>query len=349
LKPGEHLIADRDIDPDSYETLLRARVLIQGRGLQRLTESTALLEQIVARHPGYAPAWLDLARAYNLTPNASPERNGSAAEFRRVTNVFMPKANAAAQRAIESDPGFALAYAFLAGQEYDEGRPLQAETYMSRAVALDPSSSAFLSGKSERLASLGHLKEALVLRERLQALEPFIPVISDVTAVILWANGKNDEAIEMAKSLPPNRQGRLAMIYASMGRFREAADILQAMHGGGVNVPAKMFVQAARLLRTAPTQVEAPEELPELGSVLSWVYLYVGARDRVLGSYEGLLEGGRLPGQEMIYLWHPSYAPVRKTERFKAFMRKAGFVAYWRAKGWPDLCHPIGADDFACE
>jgi len=41
-------------------------------------------------------------------------------------------------------------------------------------------------------------------------------------------------------------------------------------------------------------------------------------------------------------------APVRKTERFKAYVRKMGFVDYWRAKGWPDLCHPTTMDDFAC-
>ena len=22
---------------------------------------------------------------------------------------------------------------------------------------------------------------------------------------------------------------------------------------------------------------------------------------------------------------------------------------YWRARGWPDHCHPVGTDDFACE
>jgi hypothetical protein len=40
---------------------------------------------------------------------------------------------------------------------------------------------------------------------------------------------------------------------------------------------------------------------------------------------------------------------VRKTERFKALMRKAGLVDYWKARGWPDLCHPTTGDDFACE
>ena len=40
--------------------------------------------------------------------------------------------------------------------------------------------------------------------------------------------------------------------------------------------------------------------------------------------------------------WHPSYAPVRKTERFKTLVRKMGLVDYWRAKGWPDHCRPMG-------
>jgi hypothetical protein len=48
-------------------------------------------------------------------------------------------------------------------------------------------------------------------------------------------------------------------------------------------------------------------------------------------------------------LWHRSYAAVRRTERFKDFVRKAGYVEYWRARGWPDLCRPLGADDFVCD
>jgi hypothetical protein len=48
-------------------------------------------------------------------------------------------------------------------------------------------------------------------------------------------------------------------------------------------------------------------------------------------------------------VWRPTAAPLRKTERFKALMRKAGLVDYWRTRGWPDLCRPMGADDFVCD
>jgi hypothetical protein len=47
--------------------------------------------------------------------------------------------------------------------------------------------------------------------------------------------------------------------------------------------------------------------------------------------------------------WDPLYAPLRKTERFKTLMRDAGLVDYWRERGWPDLCRPVGADDFVCD
>jgi hypothetical protein len=49
------------------------------------------------------------------------------------------------------------------------------------------------------------------------------------------------------------------------------------------------------------------------------------------------------------FLWHPAYAEARKTERFKTFMRKVGIVDYWRARGWPEFCRPLGSDDFMCE
>jgi hypothetical protein len=34
--------------------------------------------------------------------------------------------------------------------------------------------------------------------------------------------------------------------------------------------------------------------------------------------------------------------------RAKALMREYGLEAYWREKGWPALCRPLGADDFEC-
>ena len=79
------------------------------------------------------------------------------------------------------------------------------------------------------------------------------------------------------------------------------------------------------------------------------MYLYVGAPERALEYHEGAVKAGFNAGIIAPTLWHASYAPMRKTERFKAFLRNAGYVDYWRARGWPELCHPVGKDDFVCE
>jgi len=47
-------------------------------------------------------------------------------------------------------------------------------------------------------------------------------------------------------------------------------------------------------------------------------------------------------------IWHPAMAGARKTQRFKQLVRKFALADYWRTRGWPDMCHPVGANDFEC-
>ena len=107
--------------------------------------------------------------------------------------------------------------------------------------------------------------------------------------------------------------------------------------------------EAARLIRTAPNKAKAPEALAVLEGELSFVYAYIGALDRVMDYPERGVAIGFWGQSTFEATWYPPFAAVRKTERFKAFVCKAGLVDYWRAKGWPDLCRPIGADDFVCD
>ena len=155
-------------------------------------------------------------------------------------------------------------------------------------------------------------------------------------------NGQNDAAIAMLKGITPTSPPSvdLAMIYAAMGRYSEAADALQEVPSGATFPPGNSGGSCASL-RTAPAVAASPQSLPRLGP-LSWVYLYVGAPNRALEYYEDTAEAGFFAagGTDNAFLWHPSYAAVRKTERFKAFVRKAGYVDYWRAKGWPDPATP---------
>ena len=260
----------------------------------------------------------------------------------------MPRAEAAARRAIELDPNYADGYASL-GRVMDVRRQLVlAEELYSKALALDPNNPDVLHRYSSLLAGLGRLKEALAMRQLLQQLEPFVPIFNAVTASVLWENGQNDIAIAMFKDMPQGRVGRageLARIYAAAGRYSEAVDSILEIPPG--NYLPGTVEEAARLLRKAPAIAASPQSLPRLG-YLGFVYLYVGAPDRILDFHDGSVAAGYSVPGTTAWLWHPSYAPVRKTERFKAFVQSAGLVDYWRVKGWPEFCRPMADDDFVC-
>jgi hypothetical protein len=191
------------------------------------------------------------------------------------------------------------------------------------------------------------------MKQQLRAMERYVPVFNAATAEILWLNGESEAAIAILKDAPSadvTSVRDLAMVYASMGRYSDAADVLLEIPSRAKDFPMEVVVEPARLLRSAPAKAASPQNLPRLGT-LGFVYNYVGAPERVLESYEDMAKAGYFAsgGSDDALLWHPAYAAARKTERFRAFVRKSGYVEYWRAKGWPDLCHSIGADDFICD
>ena len=133
-----------------------------------------------------------------------------------------------------------------------------------------------------------------------------------------------------------------------MGRYSEAADALRDIPQGFF--PPQQVEEAVRVLRAAPAQVNSAQTVLST-SDLGFVYLYTGSPEPILDFFESRAAAG-VPNLQNIFpafLWAPSYAPVRKTERFKEYVRKYGMVDYWRARGWPDRCHPTTGDDFACD
>ena len=352
LKVGQSLVANRTADTESYQDYLRARALVRLRGSAPepggpLTQAAKLLEQVVARDPNYAPAWAMLAQAYAITPFYTPAFSiGATDELRRIASYSLQKAETAAQQAARLDPSDADAYTALGFVRRMRGRHVEAEDMFKQALSLDPENSETLHHYSLLLADVGRVKEALLLRLRLQAQDPLVPQFNAVTNSHLVMNGRNDEVIAILKALPPiNRSlNLLAYVYASKGRYNDAAEVLREIPSRAL--PAGTVDEAVRLLRAAPAPVQAASPPTMLSKGwFGWVYLYAGAPDRALDFSQGQADAGYWDAN---WLWFPGYAPVRKTEQFKALMRKAGQVEYWRERGWPEFCHPVGNDDFAC-
>ena len=348
LNPGERLIASRTIAPEDYQQYLRAKPLVRALRLG-VPQAIEILEPVVARNPDYAPAWALLSDAYSLTPTY--HRVGSVDELRRYVDEFLPKGEAAARRAIQLDPNLADGYFALARYEGRRGNYVLSEEAFLRGFALDPNNAPGLNNFSSLLAVLGRLKEALAMKQRVLALEPYIVGFKAATAEVLWLNGQDDAAIALLEEMSlAGAKVDLAEIYASQSRYGEAADTLERIPSQDRTVPIDFTAEAVRLLRTAPAKSASPETLPALPATTAFIYLHVGAPNRVLDRREISTKAGFFSsgGTENAFLWHPSYAPVRKTERFKAWVRAEGMVDYWRAKGWPEFCKPVGADDFAC-
>ncbi len=335
LAPGETLVSNRGIDPESYAQFLQARAILRNRaGQAQFTENryagaVAMLEQVVARDPTYAPAWALLA----------------------LMSSDAARGEAAAREAIRLDTRNAVAYLTLAQVENFRGNPAAAEDLYRQALALDPNDPEVLSAFSLRLVFVGRIKEALNMRERLRTLEPFVPAYNNQTANVMLIDGRNQAAIAILQALPAGgpRNISLAHAYAAEGRFGEAADTLLAIPLADRAASRQSIEDAARLLRNAPTMVKTPEALPEFRGLLNYVYAYVGAVDRGLEDPERAIAQGTQGLPQFRHLWSPEYAPLRKTERFKALVHRLGWVDYWRARGWADRCRAQGADDFVCD
>jgi TolB-like protein/DNA-binding winged helix-turn-helix (wHTH) protein len=352
LPAGQYLVSNRNIDPNSYQQFLQARPLARAR-FTGVPQAIKILEPLLKRNPGYAPGWALLASCYGMMPAfLSPYR---VAERQKRIKTFWPRAEVAAHTAIRLDPRLPDSYFALARMETLRGRPVVAEDLLNKALALDPNYPDALALQVEIFANMGMQQKALATASRLRGLEPYVPTWKEDAAEVSWENGQTGIAIEALRSLIDRPAGptSLAMMYASVGRYTEAATVLEiaAKRPNTLSPewPAMMRI-AADLLRKAPAKVKLPSPVPRLDRA-GFAYLYVGAPNHALDMYEDTIKSGLAGGQgnNFSYLWHASYAPVRKTERFKAFLRNAGIVDYWRQRGWPRLCRPMGPDEFVCD
>jgi len=353
LAPGENLVSNRTDNLGTYQDFLQGKAWLRARLSLNGGPYLKTLESVVARDPSFAPAWALLARAYTLEPgqgqNARVVQDGSIEDARRIVKAFLDKAEMAGQTAIRLDPQNPVGYSGLAQAASVRGQWAAAEDYAKKAVELDPNDPEALLAEGQASRRAGHLRRSLVALEKLRTLEPLVAAFDINAASVRLANGQNRDAIALLASLAPTSRRNLflARAYAIEGRYAEAADTVLSTKTTNAEFQ-KFNEDTARLLRSAPTKVADPKALPEYMNEYNFVYVHVGAIERVMEYEERQIAIGYFQDLGNI-LFAPDMAPLHKTERFKAYMRNTGLVDYWKARGWPDLCKPVGANDFACE
>jgi serine/threonine-protein kinase len=141
----------RPVDPVAYELTLRGRYSADQYTYESLERAVRLFEQAIAQDPGHAPAHAGLAFAYYSL---------SGVYFAPLE--IMPRARAAAQRAIEIDPGLAEAHTWLGVVHlfFDYDWPAAEREFLT-ALELNPSSAEAHQAYSNYLLSTGQLTEAV--------------------------------------------------------------------------------------------------------------------------------------------------------------------------------------------
>jgi tetratricopeptide (TPR) repeat protein len=347
LAPGQSLVAVRPKDEQTYELFLRGRAAFRAR---RPEDALRFLDEAVARDPNFAPGWRFLAAARNTV---NIERR-----IRRQEPITYPESEETlARRVIALAPDSADGYAMLAGLANNDGQGLEAIQLQEQALARDPNDTEIMNAYASGLWELGYLKEAVEVRDRQHLLEPLVLIYNFLRAETLAANGMVEQALRDWLAVAPKNSagqpaGRRLILpaYAQRGRFDQAitrlsgADVVGGNAGVGVEgaVDRAQADAAVRVLRAVANKTAPPTQLPAFDGEMLWVYAYTSMPERMLDFFER-------PRATKRYVWWPMPSSLRKTERFKTFMRNAGFVDIWRMRGWPDRCRPVGTDDFVCE
>lgn len=184
------------IDPEAYDLFLKGMTAAGRQNTQGFTEAIAYYSKAVAKQPDFALAYIEIAESYRQFTYS-----GAVAP-----HEFMPKAKAAALKALALDPALASAHVALGNiiyqYDWDWSR---SEKEFRRALDLDANNVGAHRGLGTLLTRTGRAAEARAEMARVHELDPRHPGGSDAAlgAGFRLRNEKNyDQAIaQMRKAL----------------------------------------------------------------------------------------------------------------------------------------------------
>jgi TolB-like protein/DNA-binding winged helix-turn-helix (wHTH) protein/Tfp pilus assembly protein PilF len=216
VRPDERrrLARTQAVRPEAYDEYLKGRFYWSSRRTENMLRAAELFQNSIARDPTYAPAYSGLSDTYRLF-----DLHGLAAP-----RDCMPKAEAAARRALTLDDTLAEAHASLAGVLYRyHWNWAAAEQEFRRALELDPNYAEGHRARGIFLLVLRRNGDALTEARRAHELSPLSPTINVELAYALTRARRFDEAIEQlwrAQEIAPDFprvHDTLAHTYLHMG------------------------------------------------------------------------------------------------------------------------------------
>ena len=314
------LAARRPVNPETYEAYLKGMFHLNKFTPEGTKKGMDYLRQAIEKDPADPLAYAGLAGGYSIIghgPAPSPEA--------------LPRAKAAALKALELDETLAEAHAVLAEVKlYYDWDWAGAEHAFQRALELNPNLAPARAHYSWYLRLFGRTDEALAEMKRAQELDPLAPIYSAWLGQQYWYAEQYDEAIDEArKSLEldsdfPVGLYVLGSAYAAKGMYEEA--IVAHQKAGAVDPDLGWLL--GHTYAMAGRRDEALNVLAELGEEYqqrnAWgvaeIYAALGEKDEAFRWLEA--------AYEYRHNWipwmggNPNYGPLHDDPRFGDLLRR---------------------------
>src|SRR5215470_14304247 len=187
--PGaeESLIAKHPTEStEAHELYLKGRFFWNKRTRENFEKAITYFQQAIEKDTSYALAYSGMADCYALLANYGAD----------PPNETMPKAKAAALKALQIDPNLAEAHASLAQILHDyDWDYAGAQREIDRAIELNPNYATAHQLRAEFLSVQGRHEEAIAEAKRALELDPLSIIINRILGDVYLQARRYDEAI----------------------------------------------------------------------------------------------------------------------------------------------------------
>ncbi len=317
----------RPVDPKAYEAYLKGRYFWNKRTEEGFLKARKYFEQAIEDDPSYPLAYVGLADAYL----------GLGEYGVLPLREAMPRAKAAAMKALEMDDTLAEAHATLVGIRCDfDWDWAAAEREFKRAIELNPGYATAHQWYAEYLLWMGRFDESKAEMKRAQELDPLSLIINRNAGLPLFFERKYDQAIEhFRKSLemdPNFWAGHLILgwTYEQKGEFSQA--IAEYQTARQLTDSTLVFAHLAHAYALSGKRREAGKLLVELKAKskqryvspleIAMIYAGLGEKDQTFAWLEKGYEG-RSDWMAQLRV-DPRWDHLRSDPRFQDLLRRVG-------------------------
>jgi TolB-like protein/DNA-binding winged helix-turn-helix (wHTH) protein/Flp pilus assembly protein TadD len=314
------------VNPEAYESYLKGRYFWNKRTADGLKVALAYFQQAIEQDPKYAQAYSGLADTYALL--------GDWQYGVMSTKEALPKAKAAAIKALELDSALGEAHTSLAvcldGFDWDFDT---AEKEFRRAIELNPGYATAHHWYAWHLSHIGRNEEAIAEMRKAEDLDPLSLIINTDLAELLVLAHSYDESIRQSRKtieMDPNfalAHNQLGQAYFQKQMYGPAIAEFEnsvQLSGGSPTCMANL----ARAYAASGRRSEAEKLLSDLkkrssptaslASQIAIVYAALGDRDQAMNWLEKGYEERFNPG----VLLRPGFDPLRSDPRFQNLLHR---------------------------